>query len=94
MVPLFTRRRHSKLVMVVKIIAAFAALIPFLGSLVQLKEKFSDSERMQKVLNDSRFFLITCFGISYAATNDITATTIAMVFAYSIFELGKAEEKK
>ena len=80
--------------MVVKIIAALASLIPFLGSLVQLKEKFSDSEKMQMLLNDSRFFLITCFGISYAATNDITATTLARVLAYGIFEFGKAEEKK
>ena len=91
---LSARQRFGHFEMVIKIIAAFASLIPFLGSLVQLKERFSNSERMKMLLDDSRFFLVTCFGISYAATNDVTATSIAMVLAYVIFEVGKAEEKK
>ena len=91
---LSTKQRFGHFEMVIKIIAAFASLIPFLGSLAQLKEKFADSEKMKMLFDDPRFFLVTCFGISYAATNDVTATSIAMVLAYVIFEVGKAEEKK
>lgn len=88
--PLSTKQRFGHFDIVIKVVAAFAALIPFLGSLVQLKEKFAGSEKMQMMFDDSRFLLVACFGISYAATNDVPATLIAVVLANVILGVGNA----
>ena len=90
-----TRKNFQKFYQIefaVKVVAAFSALIPFLGALVSLKENLKDkNDKFLIFLNDPKFFTITCFGVAYAACSDVSATAVAVVLALYLLSLGKEE---
>ena len=70
---------------VVKVIAAIAALVPFLGGIVSLKPTMDPGMRE---LSENHWFMSSmCFGISYAATTDIWATIVGYIIAANLFSL-------
>lgn len=83
-------QRFGKFEFAIKVLAAFSALIPFLAGLLQLKETLK-SPKMQLLFNDRKFFVAIAFGIAYAATNDISATAVAIVLALLIFDMGQED---
>ena len=61
----------------VKIIAAFAALIPFLASLSTIRNDLKTHKRLLALFDDRRIFAVICFGIAYSACSDVAASLIA-----------------
>ena len=72
-----------------KVVAALASLLPFLATVETLKKDLDP--RLRVLMTDPRLFLVTCFGIAYAATADLRATSIALTIAVVIFGVGMKE---
>lgn len=78
--------RLTHLELIVKIVAAFASLVPFLASVESLKKTLDPT--MAMLLYDTRLFLVVCFGIAYSATGDVRASAVALALAVVLFGVG------
>ena len=84
--------KFGQIAFAVKVVAAFSALIPFLGTLISLKQSLQGkNDTFLVFLTDPKFFTVTCFGVGYAACSDVAATTVAVVLALYLLSLGKEE---
>ena len=75
---------------VVKVIAAFSAIIPFLGAVVSLRQSLQN-DKLKALLTNRTFFVANVFGIAYAACGDVSATAVAVVFVFYVLSLGHEE---
>ena len=70
---------------IVRIVAATAAIVPFLGAIRGITENLDACTG--DTIKNNIVFLPFCFGIMYASTTDLVTSVIAFLIVYKIFEL-------